>query len=145
MDEQGIFKFKGEPTIFLWIVIPIISIIYSLIWLTLFLVFGWFGKAVLILLIVLTVKTFLNHAIKDIVFYKNNIRVFFYFGKVTIINYTDIMNLQEIQQGVFIFSLIVIRTKAKIERKQKFSFFCPRDMRKELDNFLKVKGYTIKK
>lgn len=144
MSEPFIFKFKGEPSIFLWIVIPLVSIIYSLIWLTLFLMFGWFGKVVLILLILLTINLFLNHSIKDIIFYKNNVRVIFYFGKETLINYADILNLHEIQQGAFIFSLIVIKTKAKIKGKQKFPFFCPRNMREELDNFLKDKGYIIK-
>lgn len=144
MKESLIFRFKGEPRIFLWIFIPLVLIIYSLIWITLFLMFGWIIKIILVLFLIFTIYLLLKHAIKDIHFYEDNFRVNFHFGRSSLISYKDILSVNEIQQGVFIFSLISIRTKFKINGKQKFPFYCPPSLMGELNKFLENRKLKIR-
>jgi hypothetical protein len=129
-------RFNGEPTIFLLVAAPIILIIYSFIWMTFFLMFTWIGKTILVLLLVVTIIAFFKHAIKNVSFFENEIQVKFYSGKETLITYLEVKNLQEIQQGVFIFSLTVIRTATKIRGKRKFPFYCPKSLKADLENLL---------
>ena len=132
-------RFNGEPIIFLLIAVPIVLIMYSLIWMTFFLMFAWTGKVILVVILVWTIISFFRHAIKNVFFFENEIRVKFFSGKETLIEYSDVKNLQEIQQGIFIFSLIVIRTNTKKSGKWKFPFYCPNSLKADLENILNEK------
>ena len=145
MNKLVKFKFREVPKFFLYLIAPATVFIICLIWLSFFIMFSWIGKTILILLIILITLLFLKNAIREIAFYDDKIVVNFYIKKEFLINYSDIKKMEEIQQGFFLFSLIQILTLNKIKGKRKFPFYCPKQQRSQLDNFLSIKNIIIKK
>ncbi len=137
--EEINLKFNGEHTFF-YSLIPIIIILYSLVWLAFFIKYGWIVKSVLLIILLLNIRFIVKRTIRKVEFSDTGVTVFYLFGYKKLHSYDEIKVLRENKEGFYPITSI----NGHLKKKGKFYFHCPKSKRDELNDFLENKGMKVK-
>jgi hypothetical protein len=109
--------------------------------LSLFLVFNWFFKSLLLLFIAFIFYKAHKEYVKRISFYEEGVEVIHVFGYKQFFYFDTIKSFNEHRVGFLTYDVIRVRLR---NNKKKIAFYCPSAKRKEFDGFLQSKGYKVK-
>jgi hypothetical protein len=137
--EEINLRFNGEHTFF-YSLIPIIIILYSLVWLAFFLKFGWIVKCVLLIILFFNVRFILKRNVTKVEFSDTGVTVFYLFGYKKLHNYDEIRVFRENKEGFYPITSI----NGHLKKKGKFYFYCPKNKKDKLNDFLGNKGLKVR-
>lgn len=138
-NNQEQLSFKGEHPFFIFI-IPVVILLYLLIWLAFFIKFGWIVKTILLIVLGINIRYVLKRKVTNVQFSEDNVTVIYLFGYKKEYSYKDIKVFRENKEGFLPVTIII----GNLKDKSKFYFYCPSQLRNELDTFLKEKGFKVK-
>jgi hypothetical protein len=143
MSERPFVKdelvFYSEP-LFQMLIFPLSFLLLSLIWIAMFIGAGWFGKSILIVLLILAIRFALNRFIWKVKFLENEIHVLKLHRKI-VLKYEQIAGLRE-HREILLYDLIFIIPKQRIHPKKVY-FYCPYRKRVDLNQFLLERNLTV--
>src|SRR5690554_642577 len=146
MMNKSLLKFKGAPALVVYIFFPISLLSFLMVFVVVFLSIGLIGKlissGVAIYLFILLLKSTPLEAS----FSANDLEFKTLLRKKIKFSYEEIIYFRENIEGAHMYTVIVVKFKDKSKiRRGKMEFYCPPSKRKELDDFLKEKGFVIEK
>src|SRR5690554_1614197 len=146
MMNKSLLKFKGTPTFMVYTVFPVFLFSFLLLFIVVFFNVGLFGKLISSGVAIYLLKLILTGLTLEASFSANDLYIKTMSRKKIKFSYEEIIYFRENIEWPVMYTVIVVkfRDKSKIW-KGHMEFYCPPSKGKELDDFLKEKGFVIEK
>src|SRR5690554_3807101 len=146
MMNKSLLKYKGGPTFIVYILFPISLFTFLTIFFVVAASVGLFGKLITSGVTLYLFRLLLAGSSLEVSFSADGLEFKTMLRKKIKFSYEEIIYFRENIEGALMYTVIVVKFKDKSKiRRGKMEFYCPPSKRKELDDFLKEKGFVIEK